>query len=104
MNSAVSERISRAVAIAGGRIANLMAQVAPEPGEIAAQGATFLWSCYEAAAHSPASSHGLPHPIDLLTRHFELSPLEVDFLLLAGMAEEHEGYSAVLRSLHPRGE
>jgi hypothetical protein len=47
---------------------------------------------------------GILHPFDRLTIRFSLSPAEVELLLLAGMPEEHEGYAAVLRSLHPRGE
>jgi len=33
-----------------------------------------------------------------------LSSLEGDLLLLAGLPEEHEGYAALLRQLHPQGE
>ncbi len=43
-------------------------------------------------------------PLDRLIEAFGLSSLELDLVLLAGLAEEHEGFSAVLRALHPRGE
>ena len=33
----------------------------------------------------------LDHPLDRVAAHFGLSPYEVDLLLLAGLAEEHEG-------------
>jgi hypothetical protein len=33
-----------------------------------------------------------------------LSGLEVEFLVLAGMADEHEGVASTLRDIHPRGE
>ena len=31
-----------------------------------------------------------------------LGPVEADLVVLAGMAEEHEGFSELLRVLHPR--
>jgi hypothetical protein len=47
---------------------------------------------------------GEPTPLDLLSTGFGLGPDERDLLVLAGLAEEHEGIAATLRSLHPRGE
>jgi hypothetical protein len=35
---------------------------------------------------------------------FELTGLDLDLLVLAGLAEEHEGFCDVLRALHPRAE
>lgn len=43
------------------------------------------------------------HPLYLLLTFFSLSPDEVDLLLLAGMAEEHEGFADIFRVLHPQG-
>lgn len=43
-------------------------------------------------------------PLELLSAGFGLGPDERDLLVLAGLAEEHEGIAATLRSLHPRGE
>ena len=43
-------------------------------------------------------------PLDRLVAALSLSHVEIDLLLLAGMPDEHEGFSGVLRSLHPRGE
>jgi ATPase family protein associated with various cellular activities (AAA) len=43
-------------------------------------------------------------PLELLSVGFGLGPDERDLLVLAGLAEEHEGIAATLRSLHPRGE
>lgn len=47
---------------------------------------------------------GIEDPIDRVVAGYGLSPCELDMVLLAGMAEEHEGYAGVLQSLHPRGE
>ena len=44
------------------------------------------------------------HPLERLRTTFDLSQLEVDLLVLAGLPDEHEGYSGILRTLHPRGE
>jgi hypothetical protein len=47
---------------------------------------------------------GPVHPVDRVIERFGLSAVEVELLLLAAMPEEHEGYSAVLRALHPKGD
>ena len=46
----------------------------------------------------------LDHPLDRVVAHFGLSPHEVDLLLLAGLAEEHEGLAGTFRALHPYAE
>lgn len=43
-------------------------------------------------------------PLRRLAAGLRLAPLELDLLLLAGLPEEHEGYAALLRQLHPQGE
>src|SRR5260370_15453042 len=43
-------------------------------------------------------------PLQGLAAGLRLTPLEVELLLLAGMPEEHEGYAALLRQIHPQGE
>jgi hypothetical protein len=53
------------------------------------------------AATPPA---GECEPLRRLANGLRLAPLEVDLLLIAGMPEEHEGYAALLRQLHPQGE
>ena len=111
----VSERLSRAVGVFAGRMAHLLAQLSARADESLLQSQSFLWSCYEMAAEGkPLESwingslqpreEGPPHPIDLLIERFDLSGVEVELLLLAAMPEEHEGYSAVLRALHPKGD
>ena len=46
----------------------------------------------------------LDHPLDRVAARFGLSPHEVDLLLLAGLAEEHEGLAGIFRALHPYAE
>src|SRR5205823_5735753 len=43
-------------------------------------------------------------PIDRLAAALSLEAAEVDLILLAAMAEEHEGYASILRSLNPQNE
>lgn len=113
----VSDRLSRAVGVLAGRLAQLLSQLSGKANEPLLQSESFLWSAYEAAAggRPPASwiTGSLAalliedeplQPIDRVIQRFDLSAVEVDLLLLAAMPEEHEGYSAVLRALHPRGE
>ena len=43
-------------------------------------------------------------PLDSLVARWGLSCAELDLVLLAGLAEEHEGLAGTLRALHPLGE
>ncbi|GMU59045.1 MAG: ATPase [Myxococcaceae bacterium] len=51
-----------------------------------------------------APSQGASRRLDELARALELTPVERDLVLLAGLPEENERYAAVLRLVHPRGE
>jgi hypothetical protein len=44
------------------------------------------------------------HPLDRVVAYFGLSRPETDLLLLAGLAEEHEGLAGIFRALHPYAE
>ncbi len=57
------------------------------------------WQRAQAAAVTPA-----PQPLDDLAQALVLSDDERTLLLLAGMADAHEGYGAAFAALHPRGE
>jgi|CXWL01.1.fsa_nt_gi hypothetical protein len=108
-------RLSFETALVAGRLAAFLRRVLPadESGALAS-GLGFLERAYRSAAgdmpvetwresaleRAPA---GAPQPLDRLAAAFGLSPFEVDFLLLAGLAEEHEGFADVLRALHPAG-
>ncbi|MBB3063123.1 ATP-binding protein [Microbulbifer rhizosphaerae] len=53
--------------------------------------------CRERIATDPQS------PLNLLVQRLHLELLQVEMLLVAGLAEEHEGYADIFRSLHPGG-
>ncbi|MBA3440952.1 MAG: ATP-binding protein [Pyrinomonadaceae bacterium] len=112
---AVSERLTREVGVLAGRLAQFLAGSLPRSEGASAEGHAFLWATFESVAGGqPLAAweggpldrrpDGGPHPLDRLADRLSLSGDEISLLLLAGMAEEHEGYAAVLRTLHPRGE
>jgi hypothetical protein len=104
LDLAPAERLSRAVAILGGRLADLLARLAlPQDGALAG-GQAFLTSMLAAWAAEEPLAFVPPHPLDRLVDGLALTPLEIDVILLAAMPEEHEGYASVLRALNPRGE
>ena len=112
---APAQRLSREVAILGGRLADLLARLAlPQDGALAG-GPAFLAAMFDAWAEGRPLAElsggaldrppsGPPHPLDRLAARLALAPLEVDMVLLAAMPEEHEGYASVLRTLSPHGE
>ncbi|SEI82400.1 ATP-binding protein [Demequina mangrovi] len=76
---------------------------APETG--AADAVTFLREWADSAGAAGAASVLMPDsPLERLASAYGLSSDEVDVLILAGVAEEHEGLAATFRSLHPTGE
>src|SRR5689334_3575348 len=101
----VSERLAREVGLLAGRLAEFLAAAAPPEGPLA-EGVGFLRAMSAAALSAPRRGDGAapPAPLDRLAGALGLAPAERDLLLLAGLAEEHEGYAAALRTLHPRGE
>lgn len=111
----VGERLGREVAVLAGRLAQFLTGSLPDADGAVADGQSFLWATFEHySGGQPLASfegsaidrrpEGDPHPLDLLAGALALSSMEVDLLLLAGMPEEHEGFAAVLRTLHPRAE
>ena len=44
-----------------------------------------------------------PGALDRLAAALRLTPVEVDLVLLAGLAEEHEGYASAFRRINPTG-
>ncbi len=91
------------VAALAARLADVLARSVPPQGPIA-DAIAFLRAYAEASASPDASARTEPHPIDRLSAALGLSAFEIDLLVLAGMAEEHEGLAGVFRSVHPRGE
>jgi len=96
-----SARMSRVVAQTGGRLAHLLGRAQSTAGGPLEQALSFLASMLEATKDVPLASAGLD-PIDRLAA--QLTPAEIDMVVLAAMPEEHEGYASVLRTLNPRGE
>ncbi len=108
---AAAERLAREVAILAGRLAKLLGQTPVANEDPVAAGIAFLRSVAEPAAgerslseRMASGAHEIVYPIDRLAAAFALAPVEIDLLLLAGMAEEHEGFASLFRTLHPRSE
>jgi hypothetical protein len=110
-----SERLAFEAGLIGGRLARLLRASFPTAGGALADSQAFLTASFEAVAGSAeldsftqsVRSRGprdAPHPLDRLIDALGLSEVEAQLVVLAGLAEEHEGFAAVLRSLHPRGE
>ena len=98
----ISHALTARAAVLARRVAAVVEQRAgAESG--AASTVAFLRSW---AAGSPAVgiATASTHPLPTLTRRLHLTAVEVDLLLLAGLAEEHEGLAAALRGCHPRSE
>lgn len=113
-HASIGERLAQEIGILAGRLVRFLELALARP-ESTADANRFLHTVYEAVADGqPIEAWrgsaldrrppGTPHPLDRLAAALGLTPLEADLLLLAGMAEAHEGFAAVFRGLHPRGE
>jgi hypothetical protein len=116
MNEPASLRLTREAGILAGRLAVLLD--ASFPGTAAAalvESRGFLRAAFDAVAEGRAPgefegslrrrrSAGASDPIDRLAERLALDDAALNLVLLAGLPEEHEGYAAALRALHPRGE
>jgi ATPase family associated with various cellular activities (AAA) len=80
------------------RLARRLAELLP-----AGEDAAFLHAMAVRAESADAPAVGTP-PLDRLVAALGLSGVERELVLLAGLADEHEGYAAVLRGLNPRSE
>ena len=96
-------RLDRAVRDLAGRMAVVLGDVGPDDETV-----RFLGGLAEGADPvGPLLDLPRPgdlHPVDRLIRRLAPSDLEVGLLVLAGMAHQHEGLAAVLRTLHPLGQ
>jgi hypothetical protein len=106
-----ADRLTFETGILAGRLRAFLDRVLAESR--GADGREFLQSAYAAAAagrpidtftRDPLSRSDPHDPLARLARALGLTPLDAELCLLAGMPEEHEGFAAVFRSLHPRGE
>src|SRR5262245_10944675 len=108
-----AERPAVETAIIAGRLAEFLDALPPAARDALHDDIAFLRAMAVTGGEPPGfwHSNGRPlalpeamHPFDRLIDRLDLSPMEIDLLLLAGMAEEHEGYARVFRALHPRAE
>jgi hypothetical protein len=98
----VSRDLSARAAVLADRVAALVeATCSPESGAPATVAFLRGWAT-AATTQRPLLDHA--GPIDRLVAEYGLESAEQDLLLLAGLAEEHEGLAGTFRSLHPRGE
>ena len=105
MHTSPGARLAAATGALAGRLADLLDRVLPDTDAHTA-GRDFLRAMAQ-DGNDPVVALRTPSrldPLDRLTRGFDLSVMEQDLVLLAGLADEHEGYSAIFRTLHPRGE
>jgi hypothetical protein len=64
----------------------------------------FLRAWAEHAGQAGAGAADPASPLERIRERYELGPLALDLLLLAGLPEEHEGLAATFRALHPQGD
>jgi SpoVK/Ycf46/Vps4 family AAA+-type ATPase len=109
-----SERLSREIAIACGRLAALIEPLPAAQQELAS-GVAFLHALYETVSEgrppkgwnpdpSVRRPQGTVDPIDRLIDGLGCSALDAQILIVAGMAEEHEGLGSVMSGIHVRNE
>lgn len=107
-----AERLRFECALMAGRLAQLLRERFVDNPSAVATALAFLDSCYQLEAGDQPlvtwtgsllerRSEERYHPIDLLGYGLNLDPLELELLILAGLAEQHEGYADIFRTLHP---
>ncbi|MEO8333807.1 MAG: AAA family ATPase [bacterium] len=100
-----AEHLSREAAVLAGRLAQLLGDASIARDDAVAPGIAFLRSIAATPGIDETASFELrQRPIERLAAAFAMAQVEVDLIVLAGMAEEHEGFASLFRTLHPRGE
>jgi hypothetical protein len=84
------------------RLAELVAGLAAQGDETLVEIARFLRTLAD-DARAVGDAEPVPSPLGRLASTLRLAPVEVDLLLLAGLAEEHEGCASALRRISPIG-
>src|SRR5688572_14948898 len=103
----MSERIQREIVRLSSALDRLLTDSFPNAEDPIAHSISFLESIAPPGSSYPAVEWGNPpndEPLDRLVAALQLSRIEIDVLILAGMPEEHEGFASVFRALHPRSE
>jgi hypothetical protein len=106
MSEQFSDAVSRALTGRAGALARRLADVVertctPDSGAPAAAAFLREWADTVEAEPDPLA---VEQPIDRLVGAFGLDPAESDLILLAGLAEEHEGLAGTIRQLSVRGD
>src|SRR5580765_3074441 len=83
------------------RTAHMAARLADLVGGIGADAEPSIERFLRAMAASPAAAATASQPLERLAIALRLALAEIDLVVLAGLAEEHEGYAAALRRLSP---
>jgi len=100
----MSESLSREVGLLAGRLADFLAASLPQSESAIAHSGAFLRNIEESLRGGEEALQASTAPLDRLSAKLNLSPIERNLVVLAGLPEEHEGLAATLRTLHPRGE
>src|ERR1043166_9840756 len=101
---ALAARMTREVAVSAGRLVQLLERSPMPPNSPRAQGEAFLAAMFDAHAAESPQPLAETHPLDRLAAYLSLTRLEVDVIVLAGMADENEGSPSGPPRLKPRGE
>jgi ATP-dependent 26S proteasome regulatory subunit len=111
VSGAAAEYLVRQVALLSGRLAEMLSATPVSLEAPVSDGIEFLRTFAQMAngdqalaARVAAGERERAQPIGRIASAYNLAPAEIDLLLLAGMAEEHEGIASLFRTLHPRGE
>src|SRR5512146_1649512 len=106
-----AEHLGREIALLSARLARMLSGTAVASESAVAAGIAFLRAFAQLATGGPSLADQVAmgtadpsNPIGRLATAYSFAPAEVDLLLLAGMADEHEGFASLFRTLHPRGE
>lgn len=102
----LGSRLEDAVARMVGRLGAALKGV-PGAGALGGEVQRFLRTAASgdgATGDGETCSVDIEEPLDRLVAAASLTPFDVDLIVLAGLADHHEGLAAVLRAAHPRGE
>jgi hypothetical protein len=114
-NMPASEELAREVGLLAGRLAAFLRGKLADDKEPLASALGFLDHAFMSMNQGRPLSEwegtlldhrieSLDNPVQRLVRSYGFSPCEVDLMLFAGLAEEHEGYADIFRALHPLGQ
>jgi hypothetical protein len=101
--SSAATALSAEAARMGALLADLLDGLPETQQQALGNSMAFLRQQAALHANAPTAFQDEQHPLTRLERAFGLGALERALLVVAGLPDEHEGYAAVLRCLHPSG-